>query len=127
VLVEIARENINRYNLKLGKPASLEMICADASQYRLPREELVIYLFNPFGGATFSAFLKHLEESIRRCPRELYLVYSSPMCESMLNQSRYLMKIAGRKDAFAIYRAIGLPHDQGRIGQAGSCIHRSAR
>jgi SAM-dependent methyltransferase len=105
-LAAIARKNAEEFTPREKPKARIEVICANALEYELPPENLVIYLFNPFGGATFDRFVMKAERSLRENPRMLYFVYWSPMCEGKLAQCRSFEKIAGRRDVFAIYRAV---------------------
>ena len=47
----------------------------DVTDYELPKEPFILYLFNPFGEAVVSKLLDNLEASLRDCPREGYLIY----------------------------------------------------
>ncbi len=105
-LVATARRNVEVYVRSLKTPADMEVICADASDYELPSDNIVVYLFNPFNGPTFSGFLARLERSLRENPRTIYLVYWSPMSEPVLARCGLFKKLGGRRDQFAIYRTV---------------------
>jgi SAM-dependent methyltransferase len=104
-LAATARKNAEIFARTSGGNVQIEMICADASEYELPRDDLVIYMFNPFNGATFTRFLASLERSLGENPRAIYLLYWSPMSEPELARSASFQKVAGRRDQFALYRS----------------------
>ncbi len=82
----------------------IEVVCADATEYQLPRGNLVIYLYNLFGYATLREFLTAVERSLRNAPRQIYIVYYIPACEDLLAGCGWLEKVTGTDDVFAIYR-----------------------
>ena len=68
LLCDIARSNF----------PGAEIVCCDATEFDFPPVDSVIYMFNPFWNPVMDKFVAHLEESLRRHPRELYVVYASP-------------------------------------------------
>ncbi|MBV8359053.1 MAG: class I SAM-dependent methyltransferase [Deltaproteobacteria bacterium] len=112
-LATIAQKNAEIFARINPGSAPIEVICGDASEYELPNENLVIYLFNPFNGATFARFLTGLERSLRDNFRTVYVVYWSPMSEQQLTQCGFLEKFAGRRDQFAVYRTLGASSSAG--------------
>jgi hypothetical protein len=49
----------------------------DAAAYELPKQPLVIYLFNPFGEQVITQVLHAVESSLRAAPREAYVIYAN--------------------------------------------------
>src|SRR5580692_1239805 len=47
-LDQITQENLSHYKSESQQCFALESICADATEFPLPEEPLVLYLFNPF-------------------------------------------------------------------------------
>jgi SAM-dependent methyltransferase len=87
-LDEIARSNVARYVRAVPTRSSFDLHCIDAAQYEFDNGPLVVYLFNPFGGPTFDAVISRLEESLRRTPRDVFVVYINPRFERRLRQFR---------------------------------------
>ena len=54
---------------------------------------LVIFMWNPFVGSVFERVLANLEDSLRREPREVYLLYLKPDCAQRLDASPWLHKL----------------------------------
>lgn len=69
-LVETARRNIECFGSRA------EMVHADAADYRFPSDNLVIYLYNPFGPEVLQPVLSSLREISKGL--EVYLLYLNP-------------------------------------------------
>ena len=77
-------------------------ICADARQFVLPREPIVIYLFNPFPEWAFKDLIVKIEGSFRHDAHPVYVLYHNPLLEHVLAQSPLLRKIGGSHQ-YALY------------------------
>jgi len=73
----IARDNLARI-AGTQKCGALESICADAREYEFPPENIVLYLFNPFPDYVLREVLERLVASVRRAPRDVYVLYNAP-------------------------------------------------
>jgi hypothetical protein len=83
-LVSAARNNIlSMRRTKDGAPASIEVVEADATQYLIPVQDLVIYLFNPFSERVLSEVLSNIEKSILCHPRRCFIIYASSISDTM--------------------------------------------
>lgn len=91
----IAQQNLENYHSESQKCFAIESTCADASTFALPREALVIYLFNPFPESGLRRALANLETSLTEHPRPICVVYHNPQLESLLNETGRLRRIAG--------------------------------
>jgi SAM-dependent methyltransferase len=94
-LHQIAQENLRQYKSESQKCFALESICGDATDFPLPGEPLVVFLFNPFGESGMRRVVMNLEESVRTCPRAVYVLYHNPLLEHTLSENTRLRKIAG--------------------------------
>jgi SAM-dependent methyltransferase len=92
-LHEIAQENFRQYKSESQKCFALESICADATDYPLPEDPLVIFLFNPFPESGMRKVVANLEQSLRAHPRPVYVLYHNPLLEHVLSESGRLRKI----------------------------------
>lgn len=61
--------------------------CKDASDYAIPDDITVIFMYNPFGGAVFEQVLANVFASLDRAPRRLRFVYSNPKEHDFLLQT----------------------------------------
>jgi SAM-dependent methyltransferase len=55
-LVVLCRQNLS----KLGIADRCEVVCADASEFEFPEENLLVFLYNPFDALILRRVLKHL-------------------------------------------------------------------
>jgi SAM-dependent methyltransferase len=104
VLHQAAQENLSKYRSESQKCLALESICADATEFALPAEPTVLYLFNPFPEAGLKRMLASLERSLRTHPRAVYVLYHNPLLEHALKESAALSKIGGTHQ-YSIYSA----------------------
>ena len=91
-LHQIAVENLRVYNGPVVC-RNIEPVCMDATKFEFPRDPLVILLFNPFIGPTMIEVLSRIEDSLRRCPREIYILYATPLLAAEFRRSRLLREI----------------------------------
>jgi cyclopropane fatty-acyl-phospholipid synthase-like methyltransferase len=77
-LHEEALANLARYRHISQRCRVIESVHANAMDYEFPEENLVVYLFNPFGPEVMSRMLKNLERSLERKPRHVLVVMLWP-------------------------------------------------
>lgn len=82
-LSEIAAANVTARKHTF-RCVDVELVTADATRYRIPDDVTVIYLYNPFRGAIFTAAIDRVIESLDRAPRPLRIIYRTPLDESLL-------------------------------------------
>jgi hypothetical protein len=97
-----AQDNLGKYRGESQKCFALESICADATEFALPDEPTVLYLFNPFPETGLRRMIVTLEQSLREHPRVVYVLYHNPVLEHVLSQSAALSKIGGTQQ-YALY------------------------
>ena len=103
-----AEENIRAYQSATQRCAQIESVLADAREFKLPKEPLVLYLFNPLPERALSEVLQRLEKSLAQAPRPVWIVYHNPLLETVLGASSYLEK-AGGTSQYSVYRTIRQP------------------
>jgi SAM-dependent methyltransferase len=103
-LHQIAQENLRQYKSDTQRCFALESICADAADFPLPEDPLVVYLFNPFPEAVLRQAVANLGRSVRAHPRAVYVLYHNPLLGHVLEESAVLRNLGGT-DQFAIFRA----------------------
>jgi len=94
-LHKIAQENLLQYKSESQKCFALESICTDATDFPLPQDPLVIFLFNPFPESGMRKVVANLEQSLRAHLRPVYVLYHNPLLEHTLGERGPLKKIAG--------------------------------
>jgi SAM-dependent methyltransferase len=74
----VAVQNLRRFGSRV------ELVNADATEYELPADVTVLFLFNPFNGSVFAAALANVLRSLDEHPRTLRLVYVNPVEEEQV-------------------------------------------
>jgi len=77
VLAEIARTSLAARSHQ-HRCRNVEIVVADAAEFRVPDDLTIAYLFHPFMNETFDAVLRGLIDSIDRHPRRVRLIYVCP-------------------------------------------------
>lgn len=70
----IAENNIRQYRFATRRCGQVRSNLADATEFELPREPLVLYFFNPFRGPVLAAVVDNVKKSLEAHPRELIIV-----------------------------------------------------
>jgi len=100
-LVRIARENAAKW--KSG--SNIEIVCADASDWTWPPENLIIFLYNPFDSLILLKVLANLHKSILAKPRAVWIIYCSPSHRDCSDRQEWL-KEASQVGRSIIYRTV---------------------
>lgn len=77
------RAVLERDREKLSCP-NVELVTTDAIHFPIPPDMTVAYLYNPFGGRTFTTVMDHIVQSLDLHPRRLKLIYANPVHESYI-------------------------------------------
>jgi SAM-dependent methyltransferase len=76
-LHEVALSNLAKARARLCCP-HVEFHVADVTRYRIPSDVTVIFLYNPFGGATLGRVLAEIRRSVTETPRRLVIICATP-------------------------------------------------
>ncbi len=101
----VARRNISRFNGKL-KCDNIEIINANAADYRLPDEVTVVYFYNPFSGHVLAGALDNIERSLRRRSRKITVLCKSPDNFERAAQKRPWLDRIAQYGCFSTYRYV---------------------
>jgi predicted RNA methylase len=82
-LNNIARSNLQKKLHKL-RCKNIELVCSNVSEYKVPDNVTVIYMFNPFQGAVFEDLVDRLNISLSRSPRRIRVIYRNPVMQKCL-------------------------------------------
>ena len=99
-----AQENIRAFKSPAQRCVRIESICADAREFVLPEESLVLYLFNPLPESGLRSVMQRLEKSPRESPRPVWVVYHNPLLERVLGEGGSLVRVSG-SERYSIYAA----------------------
>jgi predicted RNA methylase len=109
-IAAVALRNIERFRPRT-RCADIDLVVADAVDYRVPDDVTVVYLFNPFRGRTFDAAIRNLIASIDRNPRTVRLIYRNAMYEDRLlatGRARFVRAWAGLRPTREWRRAVAV-------------------
>ncbi|HEX7679993.1 MAG TPA: class I SAM-dependent methyltransferase, partial [Thermoanaerobaculia bacterium] len=97
-----AQENIRVFKSAAQKCTQIESVCADAREFVLPEEPLVLYLFNPLPEAALRQVMQRLQQSGTGNPKPLWIVYHNPLLEAVLADLGWLVR-AGGTERYVVY------------------------
>ena len=78
-------------------------MCEDVTNYKIPDDKIVFYLFNPFDEHVMRSVLHNIEESLHIYPREIYIAYLRPVYRNVLDKSEFLQEIK-ETERYIIYK-----------------------
>lgn len=80
-LDRIAQANLIRVGASGIDVNRIGLVHADATEFELPPEPSVIYLYNPFNDAVMNGVIERVLRSSREHPRPIYVVYANAFLE----------------------------------------------
>jgi SAM-dependent methyltransferase len=104
VLHEIAQGNVTRVENHLACQ-DVQLVCGDATQFQIPDDVTVIYLFNPFVGAPFMRVIDSIGESFYRHKREIWIFYTNPMMHESVIEREWVRVREYQSGSVAIYES----------------------
>ena len=93
-LAHVDTSGVAAYLAQTRSPAcvAIESVCLDAREFAFPQTPLLVYLFNPLPEAGLRRVIGNLEDSWRKSPRPIWIVYHNPVMENVLTDSPLLVK-----------------------------------
>jgi SAM-dependent methyltransferase len=92
-LHRLALRNIAEARRSGALRAPVLMHHQDATEYELPKEPLVIYLFNPFGEKVITRVLDAIQATLRDTPRDAHVIYANAIHRHCFDRSPCLEEI----------------------------------
>ena len=92
-LQAIATRNIAVYQPPTRQCQDVQCILSDVQDFVFPPVPLVIFMWHPFVGPVFERVMQNLEDSLRRDPREVYIVYLKPEFGHVIERIPSLQKL----------------------------------
>ena len=80
-MTELAGHNARRLR---NRRCPVEIVTGDATIFLIPDDVTIVFLYNPFQGATLAAVMRQLIESADRAPRAIRLAYANPQDHELL-------------------------------------------
>ncbi len=101
-LAAIARDNLAAIDRQTLACRDLRVVRADALDVAFPRGDLVVYLYNPFGGQILTRVLERLASGPRR---DVALLYHTPV-EREFIEAHPAFEWCGEAPCGAVYRVV---------------------
>jgi hypothetical protein len=73
-----AERNIAAFRSRRQRCADVRSVCLDAAEFEVPRDDLVLYFYNPFAGPVMNRVLERVRASVTAHPREVTAVVEGP-------------------------------------------------
>ncbi|MEJ2619020.1 MAG: class I SAM-dependent methyltransferase [Candidatus Thiodiazotropha sp.] len=102
VLHEIAQQNVSRVENYLACQ-DVQLVCSDATQFQIPDDVTVIYLFNPFVGEPFLRVIDNIGESLDRRKRAIWIFYTNPVMHDSVIKRDWIKVREYKSGSVAIY------------------------
>ncbi len=101
-LHNIAKHNVDLFLAKTGRIDNFELHCMDVTQFILPRQKIVLFLYNPFQETVMKSILVNLANSYAKNPADIIILYRNPQCASSFNEFSFL-RLVKETAAYHIY------------------------
>ena len=102
-LHRLACLNADTYQRQRPAAPSIVVHLGDAATYPIPCEDVVLFLYNPFGESVTRKVAANIAASLRACPRSLVIAYRNPVHHEIFDGLAGLRAIE-RNGLFAIYK-----------------------
>jgi predicted RNA methylase len=103
-LHEQACRNFERFRHAAG--CKMESLNIDAVNYEFPRENLVLFFFNPFSGEVMEKVLANLAASLDRDFRDIWVILHGSVCAHLADATPQL-ELQVAHHGYRIYRSSG--------------------
>ena len=104
VLHTVAQTNVEAYRQATQMDCRFCLLCMDAVDFELPDDDIVLFLYNPFGSEVMQPIVARVREFVENSDRDLFLLYRNPTCTDDLRASGLTRLESG--ESFEIYRAL---------------------
>src|SRR6185312_8622358 len=99
-LAVAARENLARSTSPLVAQREATLVHADAIEFELPTDPLVLFLFNPFARDVMAEFIERTRASFDAHPRRLVVVYLNPQFGDLWRKADFVFHVADASGAW---------------------------
>lgn len=79
LLCRRARANVDRFRAQHPNCSPIDVIESDVALYRFAEDESVLFMYNPFDEVVMKQMMDNIRNSVRRMPREIWLIYNTPI------------------------------------------------
>lgn len=101
-LHEKALANIDSYSSISHRKREFYLYCIDAAEFTLPDDDIVLFMYNPFGIEVMRAVLGRIDDFVTSNSNEMYVLYRNPACAQ--DFSSHHLELLDSQKSFQIYR-----------------------
>ena len=91
-LCEDATRNLSIYRKKVGVDVDVDIVELDVVDYEIKDDENVFFMFNPFDEVVLNKVLTHINMSLEKRDRKIWLIYYNPLCGDIIEKQGNLEK-----------------------------------
>lgn len=95
-LLLVAKNNLSKLGI-----VKATLFCSNATTFTALQKYRFIYMFNPFPANVMIQVISNINESIKKYPRNLTIIYRNPVCHDII-VSNSEFRVAGKFDHFSI-------------------------
>lgn len=104
-LNSVAEENIRKFLSEKRACDEIRTVCGDATEFSVPTEPLVVFLFNPLPEAGLKKVLANLDTSLREYQRPAYVLYVNPVFEESIGAACSGLTRLGGTHQYSVFRS----------------------
>lgn len=86
-LCDAARANLEKFLRKCPSRSQVEIVESDVTKYQFNDEETVFFMLDPFNAPVLTEVLRNIRVSVGRKPRTIWLIYSVPREQHIIDQA----------------------------------------
>jgi predicted RNA methylase len=75
-----ALANIESYSLNSDRECEFSLYCMDAAEFTFPNNDIVLFMYNPFGIEVMKSVLDGIDQFARSNSNKMYVLYRNPTC-----------------------------------------------
>jgi hypothetical protein len=91
-LNNIAKKNIEK-NLRKLRCKNVQLVTSDVTNYVIPNDVTVVYVYDPFVPTVFVDLMKRLRTSLNLYPREMKIIYRNPVMHGWLIENGFTVAL----------------------------------
>jgi hypothetical protein len=85
-LHRVAEENIRKYQSPTQKCSNFELLHLDATNYSIPNEKTIYYIYNSFQEEVLAKVLANIKQSLAQNQREVFIVYCNAVHRDLVSR-----------------------------------------
>lgn len=83
----VAKESVSRFEEKEKAKSRIELQCKSVTEFELPTENVIFYLYNPFDAEILGQVVKKIEISLLKTHRKMLFIYLNPRWFQLIEES----------------------------------------